>query len=122
MVDNWESIDRILRDLLRYEEVLGAIAVSSDGLVVGSTSVSRDDAELAGALGATLVGAAARTAGELGAGVPEAVTLTMANGMLHAHGHGDVAVILFTDRCDAVVAARACQQAAEQIVGVLALV
>ena len=56
-----EPIDRVLLGVLRYEEVLGVVAISSEGLVVGSAGISRQDADLVGALGAALVGAADRS-------------------------------------------------------------
>ena len=121
MTDTWHSIDDVLFGLLRYREVLGAVVLSQDGLVVGSLGVSRTDADLVGALGASLVGAADRTARRLGAGVAGELCLNTSDGMLHVRNGGDFAVVLLTDRCDSLAAGTICQAAVEQIQGFLAV-
>ena len=121
MTDTWHSIDDVLFGLLRYREVLGAVVLSRDGLVVGSLGVSRTDADLVGALGASLVGAADRTARRLGAGVAGELCLNTSDGMLHVRNGGDFAVVLLTDRCDSLAAGTICQAAVEQIQGFLAV-
>jgi len=121
MTDDWRNVDKILADLLRYEEVLGAVALSREGLVVGSAVVSRQDAELVGALGASLVGAAERTARRLGAGVAEGMTIVTADGMIYLRHAGDVAVMLFMEPCDAIAVGEACEATVHRIGEALAV-
>ena len=120
MTDGWASIDDVLFEALRYEEVLGIVAVSREGLVVGSAGVARSDAELVGALGASLVGAADRTARRLGAGRASDLSVTTADGMFHVRSGDEFAVLLFTEPCDAGAACRVCGEAAEKLTAVLA--
>jgi predicted regulator of Ras-like GTPase activity (Roadblock/LC7/MglB family) len=111
-----EGIDRFLFRLLRYEEVLGAVAISTEGLVVGSAGVSPQDADMVGALGAALVGAADRSARRLGAGAVREFSLGTEQGMVHLRNGGEFAVLLFTERCDPVAAGQVCE-AALRVVG-----
>lgn len=122
MVDNWDRIDDVLYKLLRYREVLGAVALSREGLVVGAAGVSRVDVERVGALGASLVGAAERTARRLGAGVADDISVNTSDGMLHLRSGGDFAVLLLSDRCDTLAAGAVCETAVTEIAEILALV
>jgi len=106
-----EGIEEALYRLLRYEEVLGAVAISSEGLVVGSAGVSRQDADVIGALGAALVGAADRSVRRLGAGAVRELSLGTDDGMVHVRNGGEFAVLLFTERCDPVAAGQVCDEA-----------
>ena len=114
-MDERAGIDAILVELLRHREVLGAVALSREGLVVGSAGIGRADAELAGALGASLVGAAERTARRLGTGHAEQLCLHTADGMLHLRSGGDFAVLLLTERCDGLAAADLCAATIREI-------
>jgi predicted regulator of Ras-like GTPase activity (Roadblock/LC7/MglB family) len=108
-------VDEILLDLLKHEEILAAVAVSIDGLVVGSAGVSRADAEMAGALGASLVGAAERTARRLGAGMADDVSVGTTDGIIHVKSGGDFAVLIFSEKCDAALVKGACSTAVIEI-------
>jgi predicted regulator of Ras-like GTPase activity (Roadblock/LC7/MglB family) len=108
-------VDAILLDLLKHEAILAAVAVSIDGLVVGSAGVSRSDAEMAGALGASLVGAAERTARRLGAGVAKDVSVGTSEGFIHVKSGGDFAVLIFSEQGDGALVKGACHAAVEEI-------
>jgi len=112
-------VDTILLDLLTHEEILGAVAVSIDGLVVGSAGVNQSDAELAGALGASLVGAAERTARRLGAGLASDISIDTADGFIHVKSGGDFAVLVFSEKCDGVAVKQACGIAVDEIAKML---
>ena len=43
------GVDDVLGDLLRHQEILGALAVSVEGLIIGCAGIDESDAELAGA-------------------------------------------------------------------------
>jgi predicted regulator of Ras-like GTPase activity (Roadblock/LC7/MglB family) len=109
------TIDDVLFGLLRYREVLGAVTISCEGLVVGSAGISPQDAEVVGALGAALVGAADRSARRLGAGVIHEFSMGTANGMVHLRNGGEFAVLLFTERCDATAATALCDRAMREV-------
>jgi predicted regulator of Ras-like GTPase activity (Roadblock/LC7/MglB family) len=119
MTDQLQSVDGLLSRLLRYREVLGAVAFSRDGLVVGSAGVPAGDADRVGALGASLVGAAERTTRRLGAGVAEEMSFGTGDGMVHVRRDGDLAVMLFTERCDGLAANAVCVATLEEMRGLL---
>jgi predicted regulator of Ras-like GTPase activity (Roadblock/LC7/MglB family) len=108
-------VDGILLDLLKHSSILAAVAVSIDGLVVGSAGVSRTDAEMAGALGASLVGAAERTARRLGAGMADDVTVGTTDGFIHVKSGGDFAVLVFSEKGDTALVQGACSSAVSEI-------
>jgi predicted regulator of Ras-like GTPase activity (Roadblock/LC7/MglB family) len=109
------TIDDVLFGLLRYREVLGAVTISCEGLVVGSAGISPQDADMVGALGAALVGAADRSARRLGAGAVREFSMGTDSGMVHLRNGGEFAVLLFTERCDAVAATALCDQAVREV-------
>jgi predicted regulator of Ras-like GTPase activity (Roadblock/LC7/MglB family) len=108
-------VDEILLDLLKHSAILAAVAVSIDGLVVGSAGVSRADAEMAGALGASLVGAAERTARRLGAGMADDVSVSTTDGFIHVKSGGDFAVLVFSEKSDVALVKGACSTAVIEI-------
>ena len=108
-------VDAILLDLLKHSAILAAVAVSIDGLVVGSAGVSRSDAEMAGALGASLVGAAERTARRLGAGMADDVSVGTSDGFIHVRSSGDFAVLVFSEKTDPAPIKSACSTAVDEI-------
>jgi predicted regulator of Ras-like GTPase activity (Roadblock/LC7/MglB family) len=108
-------VDDVLVELLRHEEVLGALAVSVEGLIIGSAGVSGEDAELAGALGAALVGATERTVRRLGAGDAGTVSIATSEGMIHLRNGGEFALIVFSETCDGTALGQACQGAMTRI-------
>lgn len=120
MMAETATVDQVLYDALRYREVLGAVAVSCEGLVVGCAGVGSADADLVGALGASLIGAADRTARRLGAGQANDVSLNTSEGMIHVRRGPEFAVLLFTERCDAGAASAICGRALDRISAILA--
>ena len=119
MSEQWQTVDGLLGRLLRYREVLGAVAFSRDGLVVGSAGVPISDADRVGALGASLVGAAERTTRRLGAGVADEMSFSTEDGMVHVRRDGDLAIMLFTDRCDSLAAGAVCLATLDEMRGLL---
>lgn len=119
VADEARSVDVLLGELLRYEEILGAVAVSVEGLVMGAAGVTGNDVDLAAALGASLVGVAERTTRRLGAGPATGMSVTTTDGMMHLRNGGDFALILFTDRCDPLAVSAACDTVMERYADVL---
>ena len=62
------SVDVILRTLLAYDEVVGVVAVNTEGLVMGSAGMTETDVDIVSLLGASLTGVAERTTRRLGTG------------------------------------------------------
>jgi predicted regulator of Ras-like GTPase activity (Roadblock/LC7/MglB family) len=119
LMDSPGGVDDVLVELLRHEEIIGAVAVSVEGLVIGSAGIDDSDAELAGALGAALVGATERTIRRLGAGAPSTVSIATSEGMIHLRNGGDFALIIFSERTAGCVVGDVCQDAIKQIAGML---
>lgn len=119
MEDKPVDIEDMLVDLLRYEEILGVIAVSVEGLVMGTAGVTGEDVDLAAALGASLVGVAERTTRRLGAGPATGLTITTSEGMLHLRNGGEFALVVFSERCDSNLINEACDLAMRGVANVL---
>ena len=94
------AIDHVLLGVLEHEDVLGAVAVSVDGLVIASAGLPRTDADLVGALGASMVGAAERTARRLGAGHAAEVQIVTTDGVIHICSSDELALVLFSEMQD----------------------
>lgn len=123
MNDEPNAIQEVVADLLAMREVLGVIAVSSEGLVLASAGVDGEDAEMLGALGASLVGVAERTIRRLGATSPaETLSIGAGEGMVHIRSGGDLALIVLTEPCDASRIHTASGEALSRISSTLALV
>ena len=109
----------MLADLLKYQEILGVIAVSVEGLVMGTAGVTGEDVDLAAALGASLVGVAERTTRRLGAGAATGLSISTGDGMLHLRNGGEFALIVFSERCDSTLINDACESAMKHVAEVL---
>jgi predicted regulator of Ras-like GTPase activity (Roadblock/LC7/MglB family) len=109
------GVDGVLVELMRHEEILGALAVSVEGLVIGCAGIDGTDAELAGALGAALVGATERTIRRLGAGSASTMSIVTSDGMIHLRSGGDVALIVFSEPTDGSAVGEICQGAITRI-------
>ena len=94
------TIDQILLGLLAYEEVIGAVIVTVEGLVMGSVGIVDDDIDLVSLLGASLVGVAERSTRRLGAGSALGLTIDTHDGMITVRNGGDFAMMVFTTQCD----------------------
>ncbi len=115
MSDLAGGVDDVLAELLRHEEILGAVAVSVEGLVIGCAGIDGTDAELAGALGAALVGATERTIWRLGAGSTSTMSIVTNDGMIHLRSGGEFALIVFSEPTDGGAVGDVCQGAITRI-------
>jgi predicted regulator of Ras-like GTPase activity (Roadblock/LC7/MglB family) len=93
------SVDVILRTLLAYDEIVGAVAVNSEGLVMGSAGMTETVVSL---LGASLTGVAERTTRRLGTGSAVGISLVTTEGMITIGNGGNFAVMVFSARCDSI--------------------
>jgi predicted regulator of Ras-like GTPase activity (Roadblock/LC7/MglB family) len=119
MSDDAQPMEELLSELLRYEEILGVIAVSVEGLVMGTAGVTGEDIDLAAALGASLVGVAERTTRRMGAGAATGLTIATGEGQMHLRNGGEFALILFTENCDSTLVSQACDEAMHRFADVL---
>jgi len=94
------TIDQILKGLLAYEEVLGAVIVTVEGLVMGSVGLVETEVDLVSLLGASLAGVAERTTRRLGAGSALGLTIDTHDGMVTVRNGGDFAMMVFSQICD----------------------
>lgn len=94
------TVNEILGGLLSYEEILGAVAVNVEGLVMGSAGMVDADIDLVSLLGASLVGVAERSTRRLGAGSAIAMNIMTGSGMITVRNGGDFAMMVFTTPCD----------------------
>ena len=93
------SVDQILGNLLAYNEVLGVVAVTVEGLVMGSVGLVDADIDLVSLLGASLVGVAERSTRRLGAGSAIAMNIMTGAGMITLRNGGDFALMVFSSPC-----------------------
>ena len=94
------SISSLLNGLLRYEEVLGLLVVSVEGLVMGSAGLDDDDADFVSVLGAQLVGVAERTTRRLGAGSALSLSIRAYDGLLTIRNGGSFALLVLSEECE----------------------
>ena len=109
------TVDVILRNLLGYDEIIGALAVNSEGLVMGSAGMIETDIDVVSLLGASLAGVAERTAQRLGTGRALGLSLYTADGMMTVRNGGDIAVMAFSAVCDGDALLEALQESLDQI-------
>ncbi|MGI8475577.1 MAG: roadblock/LC7 domain-containing protein [Thermomicrobiales bacterium] len=119
MIEAPQAIQDVLSGLLQYEEILGALAVSVEGLVMGSAGIDGEDADMLAALGASLVGVAERTMRRIGAGAPSVMCIGAGDGMVHIRGRDEVALIIISEPCDATLIGAACEAALARIAAVV---
>jgi predicted regulator of Ras-like GTPase activity (Roadblock/LC7/MglB family) len=100
MIGGAEAIQRQLQDLFARPDVLGVVAASRDGLVLGAVGMPADQAGLIAALGAPLASVADRAMERLGERAPNLLSISSPDGMLHVRGTRDLALIVLTDRCE----------------------
>jgi len=60
---------RIIEDLIRVEGVIGSLLVGKDGLVVASTLMDEEDAEILGAMSAAVFGEIDKATKRIGVGM-----------------------------------------------------
>jgi predicted regulator of Ras-like GTPase activity (Roadblock/LC7/MglB family) len=109
------SVDVVLRTLLAYDEVVGAVAVNTDGLVMGSAGMTETDVDVVSLLGASLTGVAERTTRRLGTGPAIGLSLITTDGMITIGNGGNFAVMVFSARCDSVALLEALAEPLERI-------
>ncbi len=113
------TVTAVLHDLLRYEEILAAIAVSVDGLVIGSAGVEEEDADFLSVLGSSLVGVAERSTRRIGAGSALSMSILANDGMVTVRNAGSFALTILSEQTDASLVVGASQHALTAITTIL---
>lgn len=113
------TVNSVLHDLLRYEEILGAIAVSVDGLVIGSAGVEEEDADFLSVLGSSLAGVAERSTRRIGAGSALSMSITANDGMVTVRNAGSFALTILSEQTDSSLVVAASQTALAEIAMIL---
>lgn len=114
------SVDVILRSLLAYDEVMGAVAVNTEGLVMGSAGMIETDVDVVSLLGASLAGVAVRTSRRLDAGEAVGLSLITTQGMITVRNGVDIAILVFSSPCDSLALLEALVEPMEQISRIVA--
>ena len=94
------TVDQVLKGLLEFDEVLGVVIVTVEGLVMGSIGLVETDVDMVSLLGASLAGVAERSTRRLGAGTALGLTIDTHDGMITVRNGGDFAIMVFTTACD----------------------
>jgi len=113
------TVDQVLKGLLEFDEVLGAVIVTVEGLVMGSIGLVETDIDLVSLLGASLAGVAERSTRRLGAGTALGLTIDTHDGMITVRNGGDFAIMVFTTACDHRTLNEALVEPMEQIAQIL---
>lgn len=119
VVESQGTVNGVLAELLRYEEILGVVAVSVEGLVIGSAGFSDDDAEFLSVLGSSLVGVAERSTRRIGAGSALSMSIVAADGMVSVRNGGSFALTIVSELVDAALVTSASQEALTRIAAIL---
>ena len=114
------TVDVILRGLLAYDEIVGAVAVNSEGLPMGSAGMIETDIDVVSLLGASLAGVAVRTTRRLGTGDVVGLSLVTSDGMITIRSGGDFAVMIFSMPCDSLTLLESLIEPMEQISQIVA--
>ena len=113
------TVNSVLSELLRYEEILGAIAVSVDGLVIGSAGVEEEDGDYLSVLGSSLVGVAERSIRRIGAGSALSMSIMANDGMITVRNGGSFALTILSEQTDASRVLEASRSALSEIASIL---
>ena len=112
------TVNSVLHDLLRYEEILGAIAVSVDGHVIGPAGVE-EAADFLSVLGSSLAGVAERSTRRIGVGSELSLSITANDGMVTVRNAGSFALTILSEQTASSLVVAASQTALAEIAMIL---
>lgn len=119
VAESQATVNSVLHELLRYEEILGVVAVSVEGLVIGSAGFEEDDADFLSVLGSSLVGVAERSARRIGAGSALSMAMVANDGMVTVRNAGSFALTIVSERTDVALLTTVSQAALNQVAAIL---
>jgi uncharacterized protein len=89
---------KIVEDLLRVEGVIGSLLVGKDGLVVASTLLDTDDAEVLGAMSAAVYGEIDKSTKRIGVGTLVDAIIDAQDGSILLLEAKDLILVVITQR------------------------
>jgi predicted regulator of Ras-like GTPase activity (Roadblock/LC7/MglB family) len=120
MSDEPRTVRSLLTELIEHDAVLGAIAVTAEGLVMAAAGIEDDEAEMIGALGASLVGVAERTIRRLGSSTgAQTVSVGTSEGTVQIWAKDEIALIVLTEPTGRTAVGQRAEATLTQILGSL---
>lgn len=89
---------RIVEDLIRVDGVIGSLLVGKDGLVVASTLMDEEDAEILGAMSAAVFGEIDKATRRIGVGVLIDAIIDAEQGSILMLESRDLIMVVITQR------------------------
>ncbi len=89
---------KIVEDLIRIEGVIGGLLVGKDGLVVASTLLDDEDAEVLGAMAAAMFGTISKAAERIGVGALHNTIVEAAHGAIQLFEAEDLILVVITEQ------------------------
>jgi predicted regulator of Ras-like GTPase activity (Roadblock/LC7/MglB family) len=91
-------VRKIVEDLIRIDGVIGSLLVGKDGLVVSSTLLEDEDAEVLGAMSAAMFGTIAKAAERIGVGTLRDTIVEATEGSIQLIEAEDLILVVITER------------------------
>ncbi len=89
---------RIVEDLLRIDGVIGALLVGKDGLVIASTMLDDEDAEVLGAMAAAMYGTLTKACERIGVGGLTDSIVQAAEGTIQLMETDDIILVVIAEK------------------------
>jgi predicted regulator of Ras-like GTPase activity (Roadblock/LC7/MglB family) len=91
-------VRKIVEDLIRIDGVIGGLLVGKDGLVVSSTLLEDEDAEVLGAMSAAMFGSVAKAAERIGIGMLRDTIIEATEGSIQLIEAEDLILVVIAER------------------------
>jgi predicted regulator of Ras-like GTPase activity (Roadblock/LC7/MglB family) len=89
---------KIVEDLIRIDGVIGSLLVGKDGLVVSSTLLEDEDAEVLGAMSAAMFGTISKSAERIGVGTLRDTIIEASEGSIQLIEAEDLILVVITEK------------------------
>lgn len=89
---------KIVEDLLRVDSVVGSLLVGKDGLVIASTLLDPEDAEILGAMSAAVYGEVDKATKRIGVGSLSDAIINAQDGAVLLQESHDLILVVITQR------------------------
>jgi uncharacterized protein len=91
-------VRKIVEDLIRIEGVIGSLLVDKDGLVVSSTLLEDEDAEMLGAMSAAMFGAIVKAGERIGVGQLRNTIIEASEGSIQLVEAENLILVVITEK------------------------
>ena len=92
------GVRKIVEDLIRIEGVIGSLLVDKDGLVVSSTLLEDEDAEMLGAMSAAMFGAIVKAGERIGVGQLRNTIIEASEGSIQLVEAENLILVVITEK------------------------